>query len=138
MEEDFTDKIKTCEKLTNDIKKLSTDMVTEQLSKMKERVHKVVDAQSFDPERLEMELAIISDKIDINEELSRLGSHIKLFNETIGKNEPVGQKLNFLVQEMHREANTIASKSCLSEISHKAVELKEMIEKIREQVQNSE
>ena len=90
----------------------------------------------MDESRLLQEAAILSDKRDITEELVRLNSHIDLFKKNMdsGKNE--GKKLNFLLQEMGREINTIGSKTDLIEISHLVVDLKDELEKIREQVQN--
>ena len=90
----------------------------------------------MDESRLVQEAAILSDKRDITEELVRLNSHIELFKKNMdsGKNE--GKKLNFLLQEMGREINTIGSKTDLIEISHLVVDLKDELEKIREQVQN--
>ena len=90
----------------------------------------------MDESRLVQEAAILSDKRDITEELVRLNSHIELFKKYMdsGKNE--GKKLNFLLQEMGREINTIGSKTDLIEISHMVVNLKDELEKIREQVQN--
>lgn len=91
-----------------------------------------------DPLRLATEAAIIADKLDISEEITRLNAHIIKMNDDLNSSEPVGKKLGFLLQEMNREANTIGSKANDIEISHAAVSLKENIEKIREQVLNLE
>jgi uncharacterized protein (TIGR00255 family) len=85
-----------------------------------------------------MELALIAERADVTEECVRLHSHIKMFLDTISKSDDAGRKLNFIVQEMNREANTINSKSVSSEISHSGISIKEEIEKIREQIQNIE
>jgi uncharacterized protein (TIGR00255 family) len=85
-----------------------------------------------------MEFALLAERSDVTEECVRLRSHIKLFNDTIAKSEDAGRKLNFIIQEMNREANTINSKSVSSEISHCGISIKEEIEKIREQIQNIE
>jgi len=85
-----------------------------------------------------MELALIAERADVTEECVRLRSHIKMFLDTISKSDDAGRKLNFIVQEMNREANTINSKSVSSEISHSGISIKEEIEKIREQIQNIE
>lgn len=90
------------------------------------------------PERLAQEVVLISEKMDIAEELVRLKSHIEQFRDTLEQGSPAGKKLDFIAQEMLREANTIASKSPNAEIIHLIVELKNEIEKIREQVQNIE
>jgi uncharacterized protein (TIGR00255 family) len=83
-------------------------------------------------------VAIFADKIDINEELTRLKSHIQQFTQTLNELEPIGRKLDFLVQEMNREANTIGSKANDSRITTKVVEIKSLLEKLKEQVQNIE
>jgi uncharacterized protein (TIGR00255 family) len=91
-----------------------------------------------DPERLEVELALIAQKIDVDEELDRLDSHVIEIRETLAKDEAVGRRLDFLMQELNREANTLASKSADTETTRAAVELKVLIEQMREQVQNVE
>jgi len=85
-----------------------------------------------------MEAAIYADKSNITEELVRLRSHIAQVHSVIEQAEPAGRRLEFLVQEMHRETNTIGSKSQDTEISHMVVEIKSELEKIREQIQNIE
>lgn len=91
-----------------------------------------------DPQRLAQEVAIMADKMDISEECTRLNAHIEKFGEFFDSREPIGKRMSFLLQEMNREANTVGSKANDTEISHLTVELKESIEKIREQVQNIE
>ena len=104
--------------------------------KQRERIERLgVDA---DPERLEVELALIAQKLDVDEELDRLNSHIIEIRETLANDEPVGRRLDFLMQELNREANTLGSKSADSETTTAAVELKVLIEQMREQVQNVE
>ena len=109
-----------------------------ELSKIRERVKRLLDNEQIDEYRLEMELALISDRIDISEECIRFKSHITLFREMLQEVKSQGRKLNFLLQEMNREANTMASKAYTAEISHLVVKIKEEIEKVREQVQNIE
>ena len=94
--------------------------------------------QQPDPQRLATEIAVMSDRLDIAEECMRLKAHITAFTKDFTSNEPVGKRMNFLVQEMNREANTIGSKANDTAISHFAVKLKEHIERIREQIQNIE
>jgi len=91
-----------------------------------------------DPERLELELALVAQKIDVDEEVDRLDSHVTEIRETLAKDEPVGRRLDFLMQELNREANTLGSKSADTETTKAAVELKVLIEQMREQVQNVE
>ena len=105
-------------------------------AKQRERIDKLdVDA---DPARLETELALIAQKLDVDEELDRLDSHIVEIRDVLQRDEPVGRRLDFLMQELNREANTLASKSNDTETTKAAVELKVLIEQMREQVQNIE
>ena len=90
------------------------------------------------PERLEQEIAILVQKMDVAEELDRLRSHVEELNSTLASGEAVGRKLDFLMQEFNREANTLSSKSQDVETTRKAVELKVLIEQMREQIQNVE
>jgi len=92
----------------------------------------------IDKTRLEQELALIADKVDITEETVRMKSHIELFQKNLQAGSPIGKKLNFILQEMNRETNTMSNKSTIIDISHKIVTLKEEIEKVREQIQNIE
>jgi len=104
--------------------------------KQRERIERLeIDA---DPERLELELALIAQKIDVDEEIDRLDSHVTEIRETLANDEPVGRRLDFLMQELNREANTLGSKSADTETTKAAVELKVLIEQMREQVQNVE
>jgi uncharacterized protein (TIGR00255 family) len=92
----------------------------------------------LDPQRLEQEVAILAQKSDIDEELDRLDSHVKEVRDTLAKNKPVGRRLDFLMQELNREANTIGSKSPDTDTTRIAVDIKVAIEQMREQVQNIE
>ena len=93
---------------------------------------------SADPERLEVEIALLLQKIDVDEELDRLDSHLAEIRDAMRRDEAVGRRLDFLMQELNREANTLASKAADSETTKAAVELKVLIEQMREQVQNVE
>ncbi len=93
---------------------------------------------SADPERLEVEIALVMQKIDVDEEVDRLDSHIEEIRNAMGRDEAVGRRLDFLMQELNREANTLASKAADSDTTKAAVELKVLIEQMREQVQNIE
>ena len=105
-------------------------------TKQRERIEKLdLDA---DPARLETELALIAQKLDVDEELDRLDSHVTEIRDVLQRDEPVGRRLDFLMQELNREANTLASKSNDTETTKAAVELKVLIEQMREQVQNVE
>nr|NJM03860.1 YicC family protein [Desulfobacula sp.] len=96
------------------------------------------DAEGLDPVRISQEAAILADKSDVTEEITRLYSHIGQFRQVLESEEPGGRKLNFLIQEFNREFNTIGSKAGNASLSHRVVELKSELEKIREQVQNIE
>ena len=105
-------------------------------AKQKERIENL-DVEA-DPARLEVELALIATKIDVDEELDRLDSHLVEIRETIKADKPVGRRLDFLMQELNREANTLGSKSADTETTKAAVDLKVLIEQMREQIQNVE
>jgi uncharacterized protein (TIGR00255 family) len=91
-----------------------------------------------DPARLEVELALLATKIDVDEELDRLESHLVEIRDALGSKKPVGRRLDFLMQELNREANTLGSKSADTETTKAAVDLKVLIEQMREQIQNIE
>jgi uncharacterized protein (TIGR00255 family) len=108
-------------------------------NRLMERIAKLTcDADGIDPIRLAQEVAVISDKSDVSEEIVRLDSHISLFREVMDDRDSQGRKLNFLIQEFNREFNTIGSKAGNAVLSHMVVDLKSELEKIREQVQNIE
>ena len=123
----------------NDVERLSKERIPEERKNLQERIAELVgDKFVIDQNRLELEIALLVDKLDVTEECVRFRSHNKYFLEALKKSEAAGRKLNFLVQEMNREANTIGSKSSDATISHLVVGLKEELEKIREQLQNIE
>ncbi len=105
-------------------------------ARQRERIEKL-DVEA-DPARLEIELALIAQKLDVDEELDRLDSHITEIREVLGNSDAVGRRLDFLMQELNREANTLGSKSADTETTKAAVELKVLIEQMREQIQNVE
>ncbi len=107
-------------------------------TRLKERIKKISKEVEVDPLRLAQEVAIMADRSDISEELIRLGSHLKQFKTLFKESQTVGKKMEFLLQEMNREVNTIGSKSLDSAISHQVVSIKSELEKLREQVQNIE
>jgi uncharacterized protein (TIGR00255 family) len=121
------------------IETLSRERLPVERQRLKERVAQLLeDATVVDQNRLELEIALLADKLDVTEECVRYRSHNKFFLETMRKEESAGRKLNFLVQEMNREANTISSKTNDATIAHLVVQMKEELEKIREQLQNIE
>jgi uncharacterized protein (TIGR00255 family) len=135
---DLVARIKSIEEKVNAIENESMKSVNEYFSILKERIKSLIEDVTQYSDRLELELAVIAEKSDITEECVRLKSHLKFFLESIEKEEEPGRKLNFICQEMNREANTISSKSLATEITRNAVLIKEEIERIREQIQNIE
>jgi TIGR00255 family protein len=136
---DLEKRIHWMEETLNEVEKLSKERIPEERKNLHERIAQLVeDKFVIDQNRLELEIALMVDKLDITEECVRYRSHNKFFLEALNKNEAAGRKLNFLVQEMNREANTIGSKSSDAAIAHLIIGLKEELEKIREQLQNIE
>jgi len=136
---DLEKRIRWMDETLNEVEKLSKERIPEERINLHERISELVeDKFVIDQNRLELEIALLVDKLDITEECVRYRSHNKYFLEALNKNEAAGRKLNFLVQEMNREANTIGSKSSDATIAHLIVGLKEELEKIREQLQNIE
>jgi uncharacterized protein (TIGR00255 family) len=103
---------------------------------MQERIAEL--QQPLDPGRLEQEVAFLAQKIDVDEELDRMDAHVRETRRALELEEPVGRRLDFLMQEFNRESNTLSSKSVDPRTSRAAVELKVLIEQVREQVQNVE
>ena len=139
LEKDLKKRIRSIEENLTKIEAEAEPSVGEHFNKYKEKVKNLLDEnQSINNERLETELAIMAERADITEECVRLRSHIKFFKDSLQKEEDPGRKLNFLCQEMNREANTISSKTLSTSITHYSVHIKEEIERIREQIQNIE
>ncbi len=120
------------------IEELSSNRVPEEMLKLKSRIAELIDSEKIDQQRLELEIALLADKLDITEECVRFRSHVKFFLEILNEEESSGRKLNFLLQEMNREANTIGSKSNHAGIAQLVVGIKDELERIREQIQNIE
>lgn len=124
--------------LVGNIKKRAPLVVGEYKLKLTQRLNTLNKEVEFDENRVSMEIAIFADKVGIDEELVRLNSHIEQMRETLILNEPIGRKLDFIIQELNRETNTIASKANDLEILNTVISMKSEIEKIREQIQNIE
>lgn len=135
---DLENRLETMTRDLDTIEQVCKERVPEARIKMTERIKNLLSDDNFDKDRLELEIAIMADKLDITEEIVRLRSHFEFFEKALHAAEPSGRKLNFLIQEMHREVNTIGSKANHSGISHLTVRMKEAIEIIREQIQNVE
>lgn len=116
----------------------SPQIIAEYRQKLEDKVRELLEDNKVDENRLLMEVTIFADRVCVDEELVRLRSHIETTRETLLQGGSIGRKLDFIAQEMNREANTILSKSNDLEISNRAIELKTEIEKVREQIQNIE
>jgi len=134
------ERVRTLRSLTAQAKALSQQAAERQLARLRERVGRLLETTSALPDsaRLETELALLADRSDVTEELVRLASHFDQFEALLGADEPIGRRLEFLLQEMAREANTLGSKSQDTKLSYLVVDIKSQLEKIREQVQNVE
>ncbi len=133
---DIKNRISLILKSLRKIEKLSKDFARDQNVKYKEKIKSLLNEIKVDEDRLAQEIAINVDRFDFTEEIVRSISHCEQFTSFLKVNEPVGKKLNFILQELSREVNTIGSKSPSSHVSQVVIELKSEIEKIREQVQN--
>lgn len=138
LQKDLEDRIETISTNLEVIEKFTNGKAEETRTKLRERIAQVIDEEKIDEDRLEMEVAVLVDKMDITEEIVRLKSHLKFFLEAVNQTTPSGRRLNFLTQEINRELNTIGSKANNSEIAQNVVVSKEALEQIREQVQNVE
>lgn len=138
LREDLKTKVVNIEEIVEEIKLLSPKVIEENEKKLTENIYERLKEEDLDLPRLTTELAIMADKLSIDEEITRLTSHISQFNDIIKDTDSVGRKIDFLLQEFNREANTIGSKTTSSEILKLVVNLKSEIEKLREQIQNIE
>jgi len=138
LKKDMIQRIENIAVTIDDIKAMERETIEIYFQKLKERAQQLFEDLNENPDRLNMELSLLAERYDITEECVRMKSHIKLFLDALENEEEAGRKLNFILQEMNREANTINSKTISSEISHKGIFIKEELEKIREQIQNIE
>ena len=138
MKADILSKKANIEALVKKIAPLSEADAKNQYAKLESRIKQLLGDVVVDENRLITECALFADKIAIDEELVRLSSHFEAFDQIVASDEPVGRKLDFLLQEINRETNTIGSKACDVNIAKIVVEIKSELEKIREQIQNIE
>lgn len=136
--QDLQERINDIEEKVKKISSLSTGLIDEYVVKLKMRIKELLEDQQIDEARLAQEVVIYADKCSIQEEVTRLNSHIYQFRELLQSNESVGKKLDFMIQEMNRETNTIGSKANNLEITNEVINIKTQLENIREQVQNIE
>lgn len=139
LKKDMESQIIKIEKMVMEIENRSPIVVEEYKEKLKDRIEELLDEEyNLDEERLNNEIAFFADKSDINEEIVRFNSHISQFLKALEEAEPVGRKLDFIIQEMNREINTIGSKANDLVIGNYVIDVKSELEKMREQAQNIE
>lgn len=135
---DILEQLETMEGLIDNVEARAPEIVVSYRNNMTERIKQLLEQTEIDENRLLLEAAVFADKTDITEEIVRLKTHIEQLRIFLGESEAKGRKLDFLIQEMNREVNTIGSKSPDVDISNDVVQLKSTLERIREQVQNIE
>lgn len=135
---DLEERVRIMDATIDRIEELSRGRAALERDRLTERLRSLLADEKIDPARLDTEIALLADKMDITEEMVRFRSHTKFFLETLQSEVSEGRKLSFLLQEMNREANTISSKSYDASIAHMVVGIKEELERIREQIQNIE
>ncbi len=138
LEKDLTENLSKIETEISKIASLSENSVQEYRENLFKKISELLEEEKIDKDRMYLEVALMADKSDINEELKRFDSHIVQFKSTMELKHSIGRKLDFIIQEMNREINTISSKSNDESISVCVIEVKSLIEKLREQVQNIE
>ena len=136
--EDILVKISQVEEKKDEIFTLSTGLIEEYVVKLEARIKEILRTEELDKSRLMQEVVIYADKCSVEEEITRLKSHIGQLRSLIDSDEPSGKKMDFLIQEMNRETNTIGSKANNLEITNRVVDIKTILEDIREQIQNIE
>lgn len=138
LKSDVLEKADNIEKMVAEVEKISPETVENYRNRLYSKLCEVLESKDVDEQRIVTEAAIFADKVAVDEETVRLKSHISQLRNMLDSGEAVGRKLDFIVQEMNREVNTIGSKSQNLNISHLVVDMKSEIEKIREQIQNIE
>ncbi|MCE5305938.1 YicC family protein [bacterium] len=138
LEKDIYNRMKRFQSNLDKIRALGMEKIPQEREKFRQKIAQLFESDEIDEQRLYLELVILADKLDITEECTRLDSHIAFFNEAVNSKISEGRKINFLLQEMNREINTIGSKANDADISQLVVLEKEELERIREQIQNVE
>ena len=137
MQSDIQQRLSSCGNIVNSIEKLSQAEPERFRDRLQERFSQLTEGVEINPERLEQEIALLADRLDISEEVVRFRTHLEHMDDILSQHE-VGKKAEFLMQELNREVNTMASKSNHAGISQASVEIKSELEKVREQLQNIE
>ncbi|GBD37879.1 hypothetical protein HRbin37_00118 [bacterium HR37] len=138
LQKDLKQRIANIGRIVTSIERERKNFTKETMERLRDRIRKLLENIQVDETRLYQEIAFLADRTDITEEITRLRAHISRFRELLTRTGPVGKELDFLIQEMHREAVTISAKSKKATISHLVIKLKSEMEKLREQVQNIE
>lgn len=138
MKEDIKSRLNIINGKIYEISSFSSGLIEEYIIKLNTRVKELMNTDIVDENRLAQEIVIFSDKSSIEEELTRLNSHMSQFIDLLEKDSPVGKKFDFIVQEMNREINTIGSKANCLEITNRVIDIKTELENVREQIQNIE
>jgi uncharacterized protein (TIGR00255 family) len=138
--EDLLGRLDAMEESLRAISRRAPERLTEERDRLRAAIGELAQQDGVDEDRLAKEVAYLAERWDINEEIVRFGAHLRAFRDTLkgGGSEPVGKRLGFLVQEMHREANTIGSKANDLEMGHASVAIREELERLREQLENVE
>jgi len=137
MQSDIQQRLSSCGNIVNSIEKLSQAEPERFRDRLQERFSQLTEGIEINPERLEQEIALLADRLDISEEVVRFRTHLEHMDDILSQHE-VGKKAEFLMQELNREVNTMASKSNDAKISQASVQIKSELEKVREQLQNIE
>lgn len=138
LKEDILKKLDEIQQNVKAIEELSVTVPKDYKQKLEERISELTKGMEIDESRIAMEVAIFADKVAVDEEITRMYSHLDQMRKTLSLDEPIGRKLDFIVQEMNRETNTIGSKANDMNMTKMVINIKNLIEKIREQVQNIE
>ena len=138
LRDDLLQRLDAIEHGLDEVEQRAPERVTESRARLMDRLQEIFDDDRIDRDRLELEITLLADRLDVTEECVRLRSHLLLFREALQDDQPVGRKLNFITQEINREINTIGSKANDTRMGHIVVDMKEELEKIREQIQNIE
>jgi uncharacterized protein (TIGR00255 family) len=138
LKQDLVERINSIKKYLAQLERRQPEVIQEYKARLKEKIKLLNDGIDMDDTRLAEETAILADRCDITEEITRLSSHLNQFTKLFESTEPVGRKLEFITQEINREINTIGSKSNDTQLANMVIEMKSSLEKIREQLQNIE
>jgi len=138
LEKDFLERLNRITRYIDEIRSRTTVIVESYRDKLRQKINKLIEPIEINEDRIIQEVALLADKSDITEELIRVESHLDQFRNFINKDDVIGRRLDFLLQEINREVNTMGSKAADSLVSQLAVEIKAELEKLREQIQNVE